>query len=67
VLYIYIIIRIIKLPLNFEERRQVGRKVKSWGHEAGRPGLRAWAPGSDSQGRLFSSQDGILCGGQAES
>ena len=45
-LYIYIIIRIIKRPLNFEERRQVGRKVKSWGHRAGPAGLHSWALGS---------------------
>ena len=41
--------------------------MKSWGHEAGRPGLCAWAPGSDSHGRLFYSQDRVLCGGQADS
>ena len=41
--------------------------MKSWGPEAGLPGLRAWAPGSDSHGLFFSSQDQVLCGGQAES
>ena len=41
--------------------------MKSWGPEAGLPGLRAWAPGSDSHGLFLSSQDRVLCGGQAES